>query len=546
MPDCVNSVRILVVDDEARVTSSLRRLLVERRFDVTCVSSAQEAIRAFENTKFDLAISDHFMTGMNGVELLSRIASLSPTTARILVTGHAELQIAVSAINEGKVDWFLTKPWDDDTLLAAVRQTLERRRLVAENAQLRDALFLQKLAAAAGQCSTPRQVLKASLDFLAEEFHFCNGSAYLSRDNDDGLEKAEDISNSSKDMEPSLLGVVPHDLIKRALLHRVPEIRAILPTANAHNLDTPVVMEIAVPLLCNKKIGGALYFLQPDSRRAAVRPELLGVVGDYVGMAIESVTLRRRSNEQEKMATIGRTMACLAHDIRNILTQIKGGGELLQIAVDRKDIAGFPEAGAIIINAADHLSDLVQDMLEFAKPKQLALVCCDIVGLLEDISKALHEQAQAGSIQIVLATHAQKIMLAIDKSRLYRCLLNIVLNGLQAMEKGGQLTITTREIDPPLQMASPDADDHSGVPKALQISISDTGCGIPQENMDKVFTPFFTTKKSGGTGLGLPIAKQIVEEHGGLIHVVSKPSEGTTFNIVLPMTPHKTDLPSTY
>ncbi len=252
-------------------------------------------------------------------------------------------------------------------------------------------------------------------------------------------------------------------------------------------------------------------------------------------MAIENAAIRQRWAEQEKMAAIGRAMAFLSHDIRNILTQIKGGSELLQLSIDRKDALMFPEASSIIVKASVRLSDLVIDMLEFAKPKQVALEPCNITALLEEISGEIREQAKGKTIDVALATHARNIMVDADKPRLYRCLYNVALNGLQAIENAGKLSIETREVDRPLSMGLSSSAGGSGAPNAVQISISDTGCGISPEIMDKIFTPFFTTKKSKGTGLGLPIAKQIVEEHGGVIHVASRPSAGTTFKILLPM-----------
>ncbi|MBI4831939.1 MAG: response regulator, partial [Candidatus Lindowbacteria bacterium] len=249
MQDRGNTARIIVVDDDEQVTSSLRRLLEENQFDVTCALSAEAAFSELQDNKFDVVISDHYMSGMNGVELLSGISSSSPATARILLTGYPDLQIAVSAINEGKADWFLTKPWDDFTLVSAVKQTLERRRLLAENARLRDALLLQKLSVAASQAANPQQVLKSSLEILAEEFRFFSGSGYIMEYAEGNLEKVAEFSSPPNLAVSSASRPDSNDLLKEALSLRVPQTREIVAASDTRNSENPVVVETAIPLL---------------------------------------------------------------------------------------------------------------------------------------------------------------------------------------------------------------------------------------------------------------------------------------------------------
>lgn len=536
-PPRVNTARILVVDDEPWVVTALKRVLEENEFAVEYAHCAELALSMFQSEHFDAVISDYRMKGMTGVQLLAKIASASPSTSRILLTAYAEMSVATSAINEGKVHGFLAKPWDDETLVLTVKQALERQKLFVENIQLRDALLLQKLSAAINPAANPKQVIEHSLNFLADEFDFCLGCAYLAGLADSHLEKVAEVRINRELIDFSQLNIQPDSILDVALAQRVPQIRLVFHNDGPKTSDRSPAMETAIPLLCNDKIMGALYFLQldPSTPLVGTKVELLKAIGCYIGMALEMAMHHERAIEQDKMAAIGRAMACLSHDIRNILTQIQGGSELLRLTLESEKNPAIPRANDIIAKASHHLSDLVIEMLEFAKPQQPTFRSSNLVEMLEELSTEVKETSADKSVEVALKTHEQTIRVNLDKARFYRCLLNIALNGLEAMEGAGKLSIETREIDRPPSMGL-SGDDSPGIPqKVLQISIIDTGPGIPREVQDKIFTPFFTTKKSKGTGLGLTIAKQIVEEHGGLIHVSSEPQKGTTFSIFLPL-----------
>ncbi len=532
-----NAANILVVDDEPWVVTALKRVLEENQFAVKHSHCAEQALSMFDDERFDAVISDYRMKGMTGVQLLARVASISPTTSRILLTAYAEVGVAASAINEGKVHGFLAKPWDEETLVLTIKQTLERQKLFIENVQLRDALLLQKLSAAMNPAANPKQVIEHSLNFLADQFDFCVGCAYLTGLADDALEKVAEVRIHKELVDPSRLNIQPETILDVVLAQRTPQIRLVLnghePQASGHS---PAI-ETAIPLFRNNKIMGALYFLQMDASTPLVgtKVELLKAIGCYIGMALETAMHRERAIEQDKMAAIGRAMACLSHDIRNILTQIQGGSDLLRLGTNREENPAFPRANEIIAKATHHLSDLVVEMLEFAKPQQPAFTPCNLVELLEEVWKEIREVSAGKPVEVALKSHTQTIPVNLDRARFYRCLLNIALNGLEAMEGAGKLSLETHEVDRPPSMSLSGCDAAGVARKALQISIADTGPGIPPEARDKIFTPFFTTKKAKGTGLGLAIAKQIAEEHGGLIHVSSEPSKGTTFRIFLPL-----------
>lgn len=130
--------RILIVDDEAPIRASISRLLLFEDYAVECASGAEEALRIIDLAHIDVVVSDQQMPGMQGVDLLRAIRERSPTTSRILFSGHVDIELLRKAVNGGEVYRFITKPWDDDELRLAIRHGIERAELMRHNEELRD------------------------------------------------------------------------------------------------------------------------------------------------------------------------------------------------------------------------------------------------------------------------------------------------------------------------------------------------------------------------------------------------------------------------
>jgi two-component system NtrC family sensor kinase len=160
-------------------------------------------------------------------------------------------------------------------------------------------------------------------------------------------------------------------------------------------------------------------------------------------------------------------------------------------------------------------------LLDFSRQRKPDKTITDLNTILQECVKLVENQAIFHNIGIIQKFDPDMPRIILDPSQLQQVILNLIINAAEAMEEGGVLTIETEHIPA----------DH-----AVKISISDTGCGIPDENMDKLFDPFFTTKEVGhGTGLGLAISYGIIREHGGYLEVESEIGKGTTFTVYLPM-----------
>ncbi len=238
---------------------------------------------------------------------------------------------------------------------------------------------------------------------------------------------------------------------------------------------------------------------------------------------------RRRLEEQlhqsEKMAALGEMVAGVSHEIRNPLGIIGSTAELLQ----QKTEEGDPkrQLGEIIVKETVRLNSIVTDFLDFARPTAPHFEECQVDEVLERNLKFLEVELQKRDIKVDIRLAENGRPVYADAHLLYRAFLNIFVNAMEALDRGGTIQVITRYKD--LQEDT------------LEVIISDTGSGISKETIGKIFDPFFTTRQTG-TGLGLPIVRNIIEGHGGTVRIESPPQElvevenrGTAIIISLPV-----------
>lgn len=230
----------------------------------------------------------------------------------------------------------------------------------------------------------------------------------------------------------------------------------------------------------------------------------------------------------DRLSALGQLSAGLAHEIRNPLGAIKGAVEILEEDYPN----GHPKAEfyAIILKEVKRLNDVVTNFLNFARPVTMRFVPVDVREAVTSLEGLISGQARANRVQIFTSFHPGPARVMADEALLKQAFLNIMLNALEAMPEGGDLAISTRLADTKASGLL----ESTGREEWLDVVFDDTGIGIPDENLGRMFDPFFTTKKDG-TGLGLAITYRIIENHRGIIRVMSQPGKGTTFVITLPL-----------
>lgn len=243
----------------------------------------------------------------------------------------------------------------------------------------------------------------------------------------------------------------------------------------------------------------------------------LALLGRSFNTMVE--TLRRTQQEllhKEKLASMGQLAAGVAHELNNPLGTIMLFADALHRELPPED----PHRSDLemILKEANRAKKIVADLLNFARQQEMLAQDTDLHALLDQSVESVRYQPTFAEIQIVRQYDPRIHLIRADPAQLQQVFVNLLNNAAEAIEGPGTITIATRALN-----------------GQVEISISDTGCGIPEEHMDKLFTPFFTTKPPGkGTGLGLSIVYGIVKMHRGQIAVQSEVGKGTTFTITLP------------
>lgn len=217
----------------------------------------------------------------------------------------------------------------------------------------------------------------------------------------------------------------------------------------------------------------------------------------------------------EKFAALGRLSAGVAHEIRNPLNSIRGFIQYFQkkLPLEEEDYR-YTE---LMLTEVDRLNRVISKLLAYSKPREPRLSLRSPEGIVSHCLQVVAREASEAGVELVHVSGGDEVPLVLmDADQMTQVFLNLLINAIEVVPRGGRVTVTY------------DTDEHG----RLHISVEDTGSGIPRENLDKLFDPFFSTKKKG-TGLGLAIVKSIIESHGGEIEVESDPGSGARFTVIL-------------
>jgi signal transduction histidine kinase len=240
--------------------------------------------------------------------------------------------------------------------------------------------------------------------------------------------------------------------------------------------------------------------------------------------------LEDRLRRADRLAALGTMAAGIAHDIRNPLTSILIFSQLMSLHYEDPDVR--EKFNRIVPRELERMQSVIEDMMELARP---ASVQREPASLNEILSQALELFESQITTQGITVSPEYKFDLPVclaDRKRLHRCFSNLVSNAIQAMPSGGDLTVRTRQIP---AMVPPDAGLPDSRPvSAIEVTIADTGQGIPADRLSRIFDPFYTTKEKG-LGLGMAIAHRIIEDHQGTIDVQSQVGLGSTFTVCIPL-----------
>lgn len=241
---------------------------------------------------------------------------------------------------------------------------------------------------------------------------------------------------------------------------------------------------------------------------------------------VESTELLEEKQEQlfhaEKLGSLGQMAASIAHEINNPLTGVLVYTKLLKKKLGQEGLSPKIAVDYLskMASEIDRSSRIIRNLLDFARPSALSLGDVDVNQVIGDAFTLVGHRAELGQVEIIRDLDPALPKVYADYDQLRQVFVNLTLNAIQATPAGGRVVLRTRALDD----------------NALCVEVEDTGSGIPKEKRKNLFTPFFTTKEKGqGVGLGLAVARGIIEKHGGNIDFKSEEGKGTTFFLRLPV-----------
>lgn len=505
----MNKGKIVVVDDEKIVTSAFSTLLrVEGFSDAHFFNSPTDALEFLKTNTPDLVISDFLMPEMNGLEFLTEVKKLYPEVSKILLTGYADKENAIRAINEIGLYRYIEKPWSNDDLIINIKNGIERSYLLSQLRQKISELELAKKELEKYSHNLELLVeertadLKQSNAKLEGVVNYCaDGIIVL---NEDGI--IEQVNPACE----NLIGLINEKIIKSSIDDFLFSKKTFI-TKELHKLEE------------NELFLRDFYIKNPLSNNivpveisfARINPE--EDFKRFVGV-IRDVTVQKKADRLRDDF-----IATLTHDLR---TPLLAAIQTLKFFLDGA-VGQLEDKQKLLLatmqKSNEDLLGLVNALLEVYKydAEKLTLNKSDfkIYDLAKHVYDELKPLSDTKKILFNIDCSDKNMIITADRSELRRVICNLCGNAINYTPENGTVTITIKQQS-----------------NDLIFSVSDTGCGIPQEDIPNMFQRFSqgtSKKRSVGTGLGLYLSRQIIESHGGKIWLESVLNKGSEFSFIL-------------
>ena len=483
---------ILVVDDEYGVRSGIRAILEMDGYDVEDAADGAAALAQIEGRDFDVALLDYRLPDTDGLSLLHGMRERGCEAMVCMITAYANIDTAVAATRQG-VDFFLPKPFTPDDLLGVV-ETLLRHRLARVEAE------------------RLRAEHEASLLALAEEKTQTHSLVASLRDAVLVVNREGDVVLANRAMT-GLLGKPEAEVLMRPAQKLLGE-----------GALAPLCEQLAAPVkdrtVRQLDIGEQSYMASIVTFRADD------------GAALGRILTLSDISEVRRLATEkSRFIRMMVHELRSPLGSVKGVLEVLEDKSLGDELAPYLSMVERADARIDGLTGLISDLLSLSRIEQTSkdgdVELVDIAPFVDETLDVQREAMAARGIgaDVALADDLPQVLIAPDDLRLV--VSNLVGNAVKYNRDGGSITVTAAVVS------------GAGDGDWLRLDVADTGLGIKEENLERIFTEFFRekrpeTRELEGNGLGLAIVKRLVERAGGRLVVSSAEGEGSTFSVLLP------------
>ncbi len=492
----MNKKKILIVDDELLILRIISDILSEEGYEVKTAINYFNASQLLDGEKFDVVITDIRMPEKSGIDLLTHVREINADIPVILMTGFATLETAVEAVKQGAFD-YLTKPLDFNKLKRIVSQSIERFSLLSSNKKL-----VREL-----------QEVNSNLEIKVSErtrellniLHSANESI-VTTDNELII----------KTVNPKTIEIYEKDCVGKKLDELIGGI-------NFETIIPKILKNSSYITKHEVKYGEKHLEISLSQLVDFDTKESFGVIA-ITNDITEKKKLEIQLLQSAKMSAVGQLAAGVAHEFNNVLSGIVG---YTSLAMSRNDVEKIREDLNVVEKASNRAIEVVRKLLAFSRQKDEKYILSNIDELIDDSLSLVNNTLSKEGVKII--KHFGKTPLVkVNQNEIQQVVLNMVINAKHAIDENLELSYEDKVIGVTTE----------AVDGFVKMDISDTGIGIPRENIPKIFEPFFTTKdrnsKEPGTGLGLPITYAIIERHGGSIDVDSEIGKGTTFTIWIP------------
>jgi len=486
----VQTAKILIADDSEILNNMLKDVFEEHGFEVVQAFNGAECKAVFLKENPDLSLIDINMPRVDGIEALRFIKEKAPSALVVVMTGVGSADVAVKTMKLGADD-YLTKPFSAPEVVELANKLLERRREAEETEKLK------------------RQVRETER-YLAHLTEIIN-EALITTDPRGGIQFMNRAATSlwgytleelkDKDIHFLIRGeartLLYRDLVKDTM--RLGKFEGEFTFRRKDKGNFPGYLSSSV-IKDGKRVKGIVV-----------------VVADLTRLH----EVERRLKQSEKLASLGKVVEGIAHEVRNCLTSI--GGFTLRL---RKATASDPLCAnytSIILGDVSRLEQMVKDIEEyvtFSKFYSFKFVKADLVALIErarDRATRIVPGSIADSVRFSVEAERDLPKVSVDPVAIEEVFFHLIKNAYEAMPDGGRLRVKVKRL-----------------PATVCVSFTDTGQGIYEKDLTEVFNPFFTSK-TAGAGMGLSKVYLLVEEHRGTVSVTSEINKGTTFEVYLPL-----------
>ncbi|MFA5100289.1 MAG: response regulator [Candidatus Omnitrophota bacterium] len=524
--------RILVIDDEPDVVQTLSHSLGRRGYVVETALTGEDGLVKARSGRFDVALLDINLPGIDGMQVLEQIKTVSCDTEVIMITGYGSIETAVDSLKKGAYD-YIQKPIPIEKIALAIEKALERR-------QLAETVALYEISKAVFSTMEMDDLLKIVSD-LAMKVLRADDATIMLFDEDKKLYVAFSHGLSERVKEETRLA------LGERIAGWVAMSRQSVILIDGLSDDTrfkeikgreAIKSSMVIPLIKNNDVLGILAvnrmlieenFSKIDLYKSNIIASLASLAIDNASLyrnlsstveelrrtLVELSTAQQQLSQSAKLAALGKLVADMAHEVNNPLMIISGTAQLsLMEEINNPMLENNLQT---IFVESRRAKDIVQRLLKFSKPSKGVFTEVDINASLECIACLVENQFRLKNIIIRRNYGADLPRITVEDKQMQEVYMNLFNNACDAMENGGTITLTTSHDD-----------GH------IRIAFEDTGGGMSDEVKASILNPFFTTKEHG-TGLGLPMCLSIVKTHSGEMDIQSQAGKGTTVIIRIPL-----------